>query len=71
MPRVGWAPCAVARTSAGSTVTRDVPGVGQAELELTYDEVFPSGTFTWNIYRRRGLKAAFRRTLVMTHEVLP
>ena len=53
------------------TIARDVPAGGQTEIVVTYDELPPSGTFTWKILKRRGLKMAWRRITVILKETPP
>lgn len=54
-----------------ASISRDDPGPGQTTVVVTYDEVFPSGTFTWSVYRRRGLQYDVDRGLYFLTESLP
>jgi hypothetical protein len=50
------------------SIARDVPGPGQTEVIVTYDELFPSSTFTWQVMRRRGLQHEADRMLYFLKE---
>jgi hypothetical protein len=53
------------------TITRDSPAPGQTTVVLTYDELHPSGSFTWQIYRHRGLLYDANRVLYFLKESTP
>jgi hypothetical protein len=54
-----------------AAISRDDPGIGQTTVTVTYDELFPSGTFTWQVYRRRDLRFEADRMLYFLLESLP
>lgn len=53
------------------TITRDSPVVGQTEIVVTYDEIKPSGTFTWQVLRRRDIEQVMPNIIYYLKETAP